>query len=252
MQSILLLFGAGLLAGAMNAAAGGGSFVTLPALMLAGLPSVAANASSTVALFPGGLASVWAYRRQMPATAGLPLRRLMAVSLVGGAAGAGVLLATPQRLFDAVVPWLLLVATLCFAFGPRVGRLWRRDGAVRPGLLVAVQVPLALYGGYFGGAVGIMMMAAWSMLGIHDIRAMNAAKTLLVSATNAVAVLCFAVAGAVWWPETIAVLAGAVAGGYLGARLALRLPPAGLRTGICWMNAAITAAFFLRAFTARG
>lgn len=248
MQTMILLFGAGLLAGAMNAAAGGGSFVTLPALMLAGVPSVAANASSTVALFPGGIASVWAYRRVMPRDLSLPLTALLLVSLVAGGAGALILLATPQRLFDVVVPWLLLVATLAFAFGPRFAAALRGDNPAPRWLLVALQVPLGIYGGYFGGAVGIMTMAAWSVLGFRDIRAMNAAKTVLVSATNAVAVLCFIVAGAVWWSQTLAVLLGALAGGYAGARLALVVAPARLRIGIAWMNAGITAAFFVKTF----
>jgi uncharacterized membrane protein YfcA len=248
MQTTLLLFAAGLLAGAMNAAAGGGSFVTLPALMLAGVPSVAANASSTVALFPGGIASVWAYRRAMPRHAGMPVLALLLVSLAGGAAGALILLATPQPMFDSAVPWLLLVATLAFAFGPRIGSALRGTRPASGRLLAVLQVPLALYGGYFGGAVGIMTMAVWSVLGFRDIRAMNAAKTLLVSATNAVAAVCFMAAGAVWWPATSVVLLGALLGGYAGARLALWLPAAGLRAAICWLNAAITAAFFWRAF----
>jgi hypothetical protein len=118
---LFLLLGAGLLAGAMNAAAGGGSFVTFPVLVLTGLPSVAANASSAVALFPGSLASTWAYRAELTGVADTRLNVLVMASLAGGACGAVLLLATPSSTFDVIIPWLLLLATLAFAFGGRIG-----------------------------------------------------------------------------------------------------------------------------------
>ncbi|HLI12355.1 MAG TPA: sulfite exporter TauE/SafE family protein [Alphaproteobacteria bacterium] len=247
-HSVLSLLGAGLLAGAMNAVAGGGSFVTLPALIHAGLPSVAANASSTVALFPGSLASAWAYRADLVSLGGVRLRALLAASLVGGAAGAALLLATPAATFDAVIPWLLLLATLALAFGRRLGAALRRRGRpISAPPVLAAQFLLAVYGGYFGGAVGIMMMAVWGLIDGADLRAMNPAKTVLVAATNAIAVLCFAVAGAVRWPETLAVLVSAALGGYAGARLARRLDARLIRAGVVAITAAITVAFFLRA-----
>ena len=207
--STLILFGAGLLAGAMNAAAGGGSFVTIPAMVSVGLPSVAANASSTVALL---------------------------------------LLATPERAFDALLPWLLLVATLVFAFGRELGATLRRWVAVGPGTMLGAQVVLSVYAGYFGGGVGIMMMAVWSVLGQADVKAMSAARTLLVSAANAVAVLCFVVAGPVRWPETVVMLVAAAIGGYAGARLARRAPAPLLRRFVIAFGAATTAVFFWRAW----
>lgn len=247
MTHAILLLGAGFLAGAMNAVAGGGSFVTLPALVLVGLPSVAANASSTVALFPASLASSWAYRRDLSGIGTVSLRALLPVSLVGGAVGAVLLLATPSALFDEIIPWLLLLATLAFAFGQQAGLTLRRLFRIGPVPLLLSQLLLAVYGGYFGGAVGIMMMATWSLLSTVDVKAMNPAKTVLVAATNAVAVLCFVAAREVWWKETLATLMAAALGGYAGARLARRLDPRWIRRGVVLLTAAMTLAFFLRA-----
>jgi len=248
MEQMLLLAAAGLLAGAMNAAAGGGSFVSLPALILAGVPSVAANASSTVALLPGAVTSSWAFRREIRPFEGVSIPLLLGLSLAGGGLGALLLLWTPQRAFDAAVPWLLLLGTLAFAFGPRLGAALRRVVHIGPATLIATQVVLSIYGGYFGGAVGIMMMATWSLLGITDLRAMNAAKTLLVGACNVIAAACFILAQAVWWPQTLVMLAAAALGGYLGAVIALRIPPARLRLAISILNFAVTGAFFIRRF----
>ena len=161
---LLLLAAAGLLAGAMNAIAGGGSFVTFPAMVFAGLPPVIANASSTVALFPGTLASTWAYRRELAGTGDIRLRWMLPVSIAGGLCGALLLLFTPAHLFDLVIPWLLLLATLTFAFGARAGAALRRVVRIGPATLLAVQFVISLYGGYFGGAVGLMMLAAWGLL----------------------------------------------------------------------------------------
>lgn len=247
MIHFLLLMGAGFLAGAMNAVAGGGSFVTLPALVLVGLPSVSANASSAVSLFPASLASTWAYRRELSGLGSVPLRALLPVSLAGGALGALLLLATPSERFDEILPWLLLLALLAFAFGQRMGAALRRRIAIGPGMLLIVQFLLAVYGGYFGGAVGIMMMAVWSLLSTADVQAMNPAKTVLVAAANAVAVLCFIAAREVWWKETLAMLIAAAVGGYAGARIARRLEPRRLRRGVILLTAAMTLAFFLRA-----
>lgn len=247
MNTWVLLAGAGFLAGAMNALAGGGSFVTLPALMLAGVPSVSANASSTVALLPGSLASTWAYRADLTAMGGVSLRALMGMSLAGGFVGALLLLLTPLSVFNAFIPWLLLLATLVFAFGPRVGPLLRRTLRIGPGPVLMAQFLLAVYGGYFGGAVGIMMMAVWSLLSPAELTTLNPAKTLLVAATNAVAVVCFIAAGKVWWPQTLALLCAAMLGGYLGARAAQYWAPQRLRTGVSILSALITLAYFLRA-----
>ena len=157
------------------------------------------------------------------------------------------LLVTPAAAFDAVVPWLLLLATLTLAFGRDAGEALRRHVRIGPATLIVVQFVLAIYGGYFGGAVGIMMMAAWTLLSSADLKAMNPVRTILVSATNGVAVLCFVAAGDVWWRETLAMLAGRLLGGYGGARVARRLDARHVRIGTIIFTAAITLTFFLRA-----
>ena len=244
----LLLCASGGLAGAMNAMAGGGSFITLPVLVAAGLPSVQANASSTVALYPGGAASAWIYRVGLSHVCGVPLRPTLAATLVGGLAGAPLLLWTPTSLFDRVVPWLLLAATVALAFGSRLGPALRARFRAGMGTVLLIQLGLGVYGGYFGGAVGLMMMAAWSLLDDVDVKGLNAPRTLLVTAANSVAVLCFALAGAVRWPEAMLVGVGALAGGYGGARLGKMLPPAVVRLGTVVVAAGMTLHFFVRAY----
>jgi uncharacterized membrane protein YfcA len=247
-QHLLLLAGAGLLAGTMNAIAGGGSFVTFPALVFAGLPPVVANASSTVALFPGTIASTLAYRRELASVGVIRLRLMLPVTVLGGFCGAVLLLVTPAHLFDLVIPWLLLLATLTFAFGARVGAALRRVVHIGLATLMGVQFVISLYGGYFGGAVGLMMLAAWGLLTASvNVKAMGPARTLLVSAANGAAVLLFVASGVVRWPDTLALLTGAVAGGYGGARVARRLPPVLVRAVVLLLTATITVMFFLRA-----
>ncbi len=248
MLHIVLLFGAGLLAGAMNAAAGGGSFVTFSALISAGVPSVIANATSTVALFPGIFASAYAYRHDFRSFGTVSLRAMLAVSMAGGVAGALLLIFSPARIFDLLVPWLLLFGATVFAVGRQAGTLLRRVVRLGPAALLGAQFALGVYGGYFGGAVGIMMMAAWSLFGMSDVLTMSAARTLLVGATNGMAVVCFLVAGLIWWPQALLMLVAAVAGGYGGARLARRADPDRLRAAITVFNFLITAAIFYRTY----
>lgn len=246
MDTTLLIFFAGLLAGFMNSVAGGGSFIALPALIFTGIPSVSANASSTVALFPGSLAGAWAYRSECTAFSGAPLKPMMAVSLAGGLLGALLLQLTPTPLFDRAIPWLLALGTVAFATGPKLGRFISGTPQESRAAILAAQAVLGVYGGYFGGAVGIMMMAVWGLFGMTDIRAMNGVKTLLVGVTNAAAVFWFAAAGLVWWPQALTMLTGAVIGGYSGARCARRLNAVYLRRGITVFNVVITACFFLK------
>jgi uncharacterized protein len=248
LQHFLYLVAAGLLAGSMNAVAGGGSFVTFPMLVLVGLPPIAANATSTVALCPGTLASTWAYRHELTGIGGISLRVLLPIGLAGGLTGAILLLVTPGGLFDKVIPWLLLLATLTFLGGRRPGIWLRRYVRISRTALLVAQFIISVYGGYFGGAVGLMMLAVWTLLETADLQAMAAARTLLVSTANASAVLCFILAGAVWWPETLAMMASAVAGGYYGARFARHLPPLVLRAFVVTLSAAVTAGFFARSY----
>lgn len=246
-----MLFATGLLAGTMNAVAGGGTFITLPALIFAGVPSVAANESSTVALVPAALASGWAYRHDLKGFDGVSLRAMLAVSVAGGLAGALLLLFTPQRTFDALVPWLMLIGSLAFAVGRRVGAWLRPIVHIGTATLLFGQFILGIYGGYFGGGVGILMMAVWSLFTSAGIMTINAARTVLVGTLNAVAVVCFIVLGKIWWPQTIVLLVAATIGGYFGARAARLMHPERLRTGMVVFNFAITAVFFLRAFHIR-
>ncbi|MEI5997375.1 sulfite exporter TauE/SafE family protein [Paraburkholderia bengalensis] len=248
MNNLLLVAGAGLLAGGMNALAGGGSFVTLPALIAAGVPSVQANASSTVALYPGGLASAWAYRDGLGPVGPVPLRALLVTTVVGGIGGALLLLLTPARTFDFIVPWLLLVATFALAFGKRFGEWMRERWQIGQTAVLVVQFALGVYGGYFGGAVGIMMMAVWGLLDSRELKLLNAPRTLLVSAANTMAVVAFVVAQVVHWPETAAMLVGAIVGGYGGAQVGRRAPARVIRYGTLALTACITVAFFVRAY----
>ena len=251
MNPLLLVFIAGLIAGAMNALAGGGSFVSLPALIAAGVPSVQANASSTVALFPGGAASVLAYRDGLSSVGPASLRTLLIATLLGGAIGGLLLLWTPNRAFDVILPWLLLLACVVLAFGRRTGEWLRKHCQIAPGVVVVIQFGLGIYGGYFGGAVGIMMIAIWGLLDRRDLKSLNAPRTLMVSAANAVAVLIFIAAGAVKWPQTLAMLVGAIAGGYLGAQIGKRAPVNIVRAGTLLTTALITVVFFVRAYGPR-
>jgi hypothetical protein len=248
MQHFFPLVLAGLLAGTMNAVAGGGSFVSFPVMVLVGLPPIAANASSTVALFPGTLASTWAYRDGLRGIAGTSLRVLLPISVAGGLIGAILLLVTPGGVFDAVIPWLLLLATLTFAGGRQLGDWLRRYVRIGRSAFLVIQFILSVYGGYFGGAIGLMMMAVWVLITSAELKTMAASRTLLVSAANGSAVLCFAVAGAVRWPEMLAMMISAIAGGYYGARFARHLPPSVLRWFVVTLSATVTVAFFLRTY----
>ena len=248
MDPLILVALAGVVAGAMNALAGGGSFVSLPALIAAGVSPVLANTSSTVALYPGGMASAWAYRDGLAGVGGVGLRSLLVVTLLGGIAGAFLLLHTPTRAFDAVLPWLLLMASIALAFGRSLGDWMRARWRVGTGAVLCLQFGLGIYGGYFGGAVGIMMMAVWGLLGVRDIKTMQPPRTLMVTAANTMAVLIFIFAGAVQWRETLVMLVAAIVGGYGGALLGKRIPAPVIRAGTLLLTAFITVAFFMRAY----
>lgn len=249
MDDILILAGAGLTAGAMNALAGGGSFVTLPVLSALGLPSVTANATSALALWPAGAASAWVYRDGMRPVAGMATGAMLTVTLAGGAVGALLLVATPTRLFDRVLPWLLLAATLALAFAPRLRTVAAGASTLRCGPMLALQALLGVYGGYFGGAVGLMMLAAWSLADGDDVKGLHAPRTMMVAAANGAAILCFVAMGVVRWPAALAVGAGAILGGYGAAHLGRRLPAATVRTATVGLCVLITILFFHRAYS---
>jgi uncharacterized protein len=246
MGSYLLLAVAAFAAGLINSVAGGGSFFTFPALVFTGVPSIIANASSTMALLPGIFASAWAYRHDFAKTQDLPFVPMLIISFAGGAAGALLLLYTPQRAFDGMLPWLMLGATFLFTFGLRLSPILARVTRIGPVTLLCVRALVAIYGGYFGGAIGILMLAAWSLFGLKNIHMMNANRTLLGGAMNGVAVVFFIVARKIWWPQTLVMLIAAVIGGYVGARYARLSNPRYIRAAVTVISAAVTIAFFLR------
>ncbi len=248
MNDVALVAGAGLVAGAMNAIAGGGSFVTLPALVAAGVPSINANATSTVALVPSALASAYAYRRDFRGFDGVSMKTMAFISVVGGACGALLLMFTSQRIFDAIIPFLLLFGTITFAFGRQAGEILRTRVHITPHMLLVFQFFLGVYGGYFGGAVGIMMLATWSLLTTAHIGSMQASRNLLNAAMNATASILFIVGALVFWRQALTMLIGAVIGGYFAAHYARRLDPAKARIAISCLNAVMTALMFWRAY----
>jgi len=246
MAAYLLLIFSALAAGLINSVAGGGMFLTFPALVFTGVPSIIANATSTFAIMPGVVASAWAYREDFRRSSDFPFVPMVIVSLAGGAAGALLLLFTPQKRFDSIIPWLMLAATLLFTFGPRISPVLKRAFHVGPVTVVVVQFFIAVYGGYFGGAIGILMLATWSVFGINDINFMNANRTLLGGVANSMAVVLFIVARKIWWPQALTMLAATVIGGYIGARTAKKVDPRYMRAAISATSIAITVAFFLR------
>ncbi|HUK23211.1 MAG TPA: sulfite exporter TauE/SafE family protein [Terriglobales bacterium] len=247
----IFLLAAGALGGAMNAVAGGGSFVGFPALMFAGVPPISANASNTVALWMGMTASSGAYRRRL-SVPGRVLIPLLLAAIAGGAGGAVLLLHTPARTFLRVIPWLLLAATLLFIFGGKLAR--GRSSVGHETTLGAIataacmELAVATYGGYFGGGMGIVILAMLSAMGMSEIHSMNALKSVLSAATNGVAVIAFVIARAVYWPEALVMLAGAAAGGYFGAHYALRLPQTWVRGFVILAGVAMTTYFFVKAY----
>lgn len=243
---VSVLLGAAFLAGGMNAMAGGGSFLTLPALVYAGVPPVAANATGTVALLPGYVSGAYGFRHDIRPMAGVGTGRLAAASLAGGLVGASLLLLTPDNLFRAIVPWLLLAATALFAFGGQLFRALRRFGAGGSRAMLLSLFAVSVYGGYFNGGLGILLLAHLSLFGLKDLNAMNGLKNLLSAVLTAIAVVAYAAGGAVRWPEAAVMTVTAVAGGYAGARLARRIPPQALRLGIVAVGLAMAAAFFSR------
>lgn len=248
MDGLALLLPAAFLAGALNAVAGGGSFLTFPALVASGVPPLVANATSALAVCPGYLGSTLGFRQELRA---LPRRRLLgdaAVAALGGLLGAGLLLHTPARRFEALVPWLLLLATLLFAAGPRLAALGRpRPAEARPGPGRALGLGLvAVYGGYFNGGLGILLMALETLAGERRLQVANALKNFNSLVLSVVSVGAFAALGALAWREGLAMMLAATAGGYAGARLARRLPAAALRAGVVATGLAMSAVFFAR------
>jgi len=247
------LFGAAFLAGVLNAVAFGGSFISFPALLLTAMPPINANATNTAALWPGTVASTGAYRRVFSGEVRKLLPPLIVASLLGGLLGAGLLLRTPQATFMRLVPWLLLAATLLFVSSGRVSawvraRSVRLTGSTRLAMAggVLLQLLIAIYIGYFGAGVGILVLAMLALIGVQDIHAMNGMQVLLVSVANGVAIIAFLVAKVVVWPQALLMLVGAVLGGYGGAYYAQKINPARIRQFVILLGFAMSAYFFTR------
>jgi uncharacterized membrane protein YfcA len=252
---MLFLFAAGALGGALNAVAGGGSFIAFPALLFSGVSPVPANATNTVALWAGTAASGGAYRKHLDVP-----RRVMAplviTSIVGGVLGAVLLLRTPAHTFLRLVPWLMLAAVLLFLAGDRVrGKRARGFDHPASGLALVLaclfELLVAVYGGYFGGGLGIMNLAMLAVLGMTDIHAMNAVKVVLGALINGVAVVTFVAARAIVWPQAAVTTAGAVLGGFFAAHYAQQLPKAWVRAFVILVGLGMTAYFFVQAYGTR-
>ena len=241
----LLLFLAGLWAGLQNSLAGGGSFVTLPALILSGMTPLAANITSTVALFPGQVTSGLAGRRLVTGAGRLPFRALFVISLLGGALGGLLLLNTPSTVFARLVPWLVLFATLVFAWGSFGRKPDRAAVHLGPVGTAAAQFAIAVYGGYFGGGIGILMMAALAMAGLPT-RNAGATKNVLAGVMNASAVMLFVTSPQVHWREAVVLGAGAIVGGLLGSWALHRVNEKALRLAIVGIGMALTIGLFVK------
>ncbi len=296
LPQIVLLFVAAILGGTLNSVAGGGTFITLPSLIFTGVLPINANATSTVALWPGSIASVGAYYHELMKQKLMQTLILSGASLVGGILGAFLLLSTSQSTFVLLLPYLLLLATVLFAVsGPVTARLRHRSTALKPvaepvaeekiattsnatplpplqqadqpletrpveqsmdlisrqtswPVLIGItflQLIISIYGGYFGGGIGILMLATLGLMGMENIHEMNAVKTLLTTCINGVAVIIFIAKGVVEWPQAILMVIGAIIGGFGGAYFARKLNPLWVRWFVIAVGVSMTIYFFV-------
>src|ERR1700734_662380 len=249
----LVAFGSAFVAGAINSVAGGGTLLTFPTLIWLGLPSINANATSTVAIWPGTVGTIWGYRNEMRASSPRMLA-LVFPSVVGGIVGALLLSYTPPAVFDALVPFLILFATLLFMIQePIQKRLKTSSPESHKSTLwligaMTFQFFVALYGGYFGAGIGILMPAALSVLGLTDIHQMNGLKALLGASVNGFAALYFIWAGMVYWPEFVVMVIGAIIGGYGGGLIARRIGGKAVRRIVILVGLSMAAATFVKFF----
>jgi uncharacterized membrane protein YfcA len=248
----VFLFLAGLVGGALNSVAGGGSFVAFPALLFVGVPPIPANATNTVALWTAAAASGGAYRSRLNSPRRV-LVALLGASLAGGLCGALLLLKTPAHTFLQVLPWLTLGATLLFVFGRRISKATssasaHESSSTRLAVITFAQFAVGVYGGYFGGGMGIVMLAMLAALGMSDIHSMNALKSVMGWVINGVAVVTFVVAHAIYWRQGGAMILGGLVGGYFGAHYAMKLSQAAVRAFVILTGTAMTIYFFATAY----
>lgn len=245
MVDYLVLLLAAFLAGMLNTVAGGGTFLTFPALVYTGVPVVVANATSAVAVFPGYLGGALGFSRELRSFDQAKLLKTVALTALGGLIGSLLLLVSSDAAFSAVVPFLLLLATLAFAFGDRV-QMWARNRHLDTSEGPVGTLLVAIYGGYFNGGLGIVLLALFSLWGMRDLNAMNGLKTGLSFVLSFISVVTFAVAGFVVWPEAIVMMIAATIGGYAGAPVARALPRSVVRAVVILVGATMSAVFFAR------
>ena len=245
---LALALGAGLLGGAMNALAGGGTFATLPALIALGLPANAANATSNTALLPGAAASAWTFRDELAPVAGLSVKTLAAIQFAGGLAGSVLLVLTPTSAFDLIIPWLLLFAFAVMLFGKRASDWLHARVTIGRRTLLATQSFLGIYGGYFGGGLGLITTAIYGLLAGAHPRSLFAIRTLMLAVANFAAAFVFIGTGLVSWEACAPMLVGSVLGGWLGAKGGKRLPHGLVRIWTLLVTGATTLVFFVRAY----
>lgn len=248
----LIIFLAGIAAGAINAIAGGGTLISFPALLWIGRDAIVANATSTVAIWPGSLAGAYGFRREL-ATARRWLLLLIVPSLVGGALGAWLLLRTPATTFERLVPFLILAATILLAtqemVTSRLGLVAKSHENPGAGWLTFVlifQFIVGVYGGYFGAGMGILMLAALGLIGMTDMHQMNGVKNILAVFINGIAAIYFALSHAVAWNDVLVMTIGTIIGGYLGARVARRFGRVLVRRAVVVIGIVMSVALFLR------
>ncbi|MDF7777455.1 sulfite exporter TauE/SafE family protein [Sphingomonas sp. AOB5] len=246
--TLLLALGAGILGGAMNALAGGGTFATLPALIGLGLPANLANSTSNVALMPGAAASAWAFRDELAPVGGMSVRMLSIITFVAGLIGSALLVLTPSDAFDIIIPWLLLLGFVVMAFGRAASDWLRARVSIGTRTLMTAQALLGVYGGYFGGGVGLMTTATYGLLAGADPRSLFAIRTLMLAIANLAAAFVFVAAGLVSWWLCLPMLAGAILGGWGGAHIGKKLPHNLVRIWTLIVTGGTTLIFFARAY----
>lgn len=247
MLDYLVLAAAAFAAGMLNTVAGGGTFLTFPALVYTGVPVVAANATSTVAVLPGYLGGVAGFRKEIAALDRALLVKVVIATAIGGFIGSLLLLVSSNDGFSAVVPFLLLLATLAFAFGDRLQGLAQRRRLAPGGPVGTILV--SIYGGYFNGGLGIILLALFSLWGMRDLNTMNGLKTGLSFVLSAISVATFAAAGLVSWPQAMLMMVAATIGGYAGAPVARALPRRVVRAIVITVGTVMSVIFFWRLFS---
>lgn len=246
----VLLVAIGIFSGGLNAIVGGGTFFTFPLLLAMGLPPIAANATNTIGLLPASLMAAHTYLPELRQVWSKLFWRCC-IALLGGAAGAVLLLASGDAVFGALIPWLILAATLLFAFSRQIVRVLARFGSrANAVLMLALELLFSIYGGYFGAGVGILLMAAMALAGEQDAQVSNAQKNLYGGLINGAAVVIFIVQGVIVWPVALTLIPGAILGGYLGARVARAIPAKWLRICVIAAGSLLTVIYFRNAYFA--